>query len=100
VVPLAQVAAATLTTTWRGALRVTVVAKVTLGFAPGAEMPVIAPEEIIRVDTHMGDVPTRSLKASSELVPHLPMAEVLFRGHACSKSAVSRLAVRLALAGD
>jgi hypothetical protein len=96
------VALASLTTYWRGAVRVTVVAKATLAFSPGGEMALAAPVPIVRADTHFDDQPERSVRDPSDLAPHLERAEILFRGHAQAPGGtpVPEMRVRLALAGD
>jgi hypothetical protein len=100
--PLGPIALASLTTYWRGVFRVTVVAKTTFAFAPDAEMPLVAPRDIVRTDVHFDDQRTRSVEASSDLAPRLESAEVLFQGHAHAPGGVPTpgMHVRLGLAGD
>jgi hypothetical protein len=100
--PLGPIALASLTTYWRGIFHVTVVAKTTFAFALNAEMPLVAPRDIVRTDVHFDDQRTRSVDASSDLAPHLGSAEVLFQGHAHAPGGVPtpHMHVRLGLAGD
>ncbi|WP_437577379.1 DUF2169 family type VI secretion system accessory protein [Sorangium sp. So ce887] len=83
----------------RGQLHVTVIAKATFAFASDAEMPRSAPQEIFEANVHHGKDPSRSLRFTSDLVPYLGRADVLFTGHACAPPGISVLAlsVRLAL---
>lgn len=68
---------------WRlaGALRTTLVAKVTL--APGPSGLALAPAEPVRLrDVHWSDDPARSLQDCSDLAPVMPHAEVLLTASA------------------
>lgn len=68
----------------RGQLYATVVVKVTFAMFDEADMVLEEPEPILRAEVHHQNVPTRSIRASSDLVPYLKQAEVLVTGHACA----------------
>lgn len=92
------------TVLWRlqGALNLTVVVKGTFAFGTEGPMSVVDADEIIRAEQHFGDNPTRSLRASSELAPSLPRADVLLTGHACAPAGnpAPALSVRLVVFRD
>ncbi|HVY44970.1 MAG TPA: DUF2169 domain-containing protein, partial [Minicystis sp.] len=67
---------------FRGALRVTVVAKASFAFAPEAPMPRAAPQPIFRSEVHHRDNPTRSVRFTSDLAPYLGRADVVLTGFA------------------
>ncbi|MDI1450235.1 DUF2169 domain-containing protein [Polyangium sp. 6x1] len=64
-----------------GVLHATVITKATFAFAPDAPMPRIEPQPILRAEVHHGDNPARSVRFTSDLVPYLTRADVLFTGH-------------------
>src|SRR5512139_1554624 len=80
-----------------GALHATVIAKATFAFAPDAPMPRVEPQPILREEVHHGNNPGRSVRFTSDLVPYLARADVLFTGHGYArppgpvKSATARL---------
>src|ERR1700722_17744008 len=84
---------------WRhdGALRVTVIAKVTFAFAEEAPMERVAPQPMFRAEVHHGNSPTRSIRFSVDRVPYLNRGEVLFTGHAhfIAGPAIGMMPVRL-----
>lgn len=69
---------------WRheGQLQVTVIVKSTFAFAHDAVMKRVEPQPILRAEVHHGKHPTRSVQFTSDLVPYLAQADVLFTGHA------------------
>lgn len=67
---------------FRGALRVTAVAKASFAFAPDAEMTRTAPDPIVRSEVNYGNNPARSVRLTSDLVPYLNRVDVLLTGHA------------------
>jgi hypothetical protein len=82
-----------------GKLHVTCVLKATFTLVPDAPMQPTAPEDLFRAEVHHRDNPTRSIRATSDVVPHLPRVDVVLSGHACAPVAttVTRQAVRLAV---
>jgi len=82
-----------------GKLHVTCVLKSTFAFVSGAPMNPVSPEEIVRVEAHHRDNPTRSVRATSDMVPHLPAVDVVLTGHAFAPegTTVTRQNVRLAV---
>jgi hypothetical protein len=104
-VPVASsglVASTAMISRWRGNFRVTAIAKATFSFVPGGEMKLAAPVEIAHGDVHAAKNPMRSVRASSDVCPHLERADVLFvgRAHAPRGEAVPSMRVRLAVADD
>ncbi|MGK4009196.1 DUF2169 domain-containing protein [Sorangium sp. So ce1036] len=83
----------------RGQLHATVIAKATFAFTIDAEMPRSAPQEIFKANIHHGNDPSRSVRFTSDLIPYLPRADVVFTGCACAPpgTSVLSLPVRLAL---
>ena len=70
-----------------GVLHATVITKATFAFAPDAPMPRIEPQPILREEVHHGDSPARSVRFTSDLVPYLARADVLFTGHGYAPAA-------------
>ncbi|MDI3289606.1 DUF2169 domain-containing protein [Polyangium sp. 15x6] len=70
-----------------GVLHATVITKATFAFAPDAPMPRADPQPILREEVHHGDNPARSVRFTSDLVPYLGRADVLFTGHGHAPSA-------------
>src|SRR5689334_15854027 len=66
----------------RGELHVTVALKVVFSLVPGGDMIPADPEPIFRAELHHRDNPTRSIRATSDLAPYLPRADVLLTGQA------------------
>ncbi|XXT19764.1 DUF2169 domain-containing protein [Sorangium sp. So ce429] len=99
VIALPGVTAAAVAWRTRGLLHVTVIAKATFAFASDAEMPRAAPQEIFEANVHHANDPSRSVRFTSDHVPYLGRADVLFTGHACAPpgTSVLSLPVRLAL---
>lgn len=89
---------------WRfqGRIHVTVIAKATFALVPGPEMALVAPAELVRAELHHQNVPTRSVRATSDLSPHLPRADVILTGHACAPHGKpsKMIPVRLAVLRD
>ncbi|AKT43714.1 DUF2169 family type VI secretion system accessory protein [Chondromyces crocatus] len=82
----------------RGQLYATVIVKATLGIANEADMTLESPESLLREEVHHQDIPTRSVRATTDLVPYLRQADVVLTGHAhATEGPVSTLDVRLAL---
>jgi hypothetical protein len=73
---------------WRleGQLHVTVIVKSTFAFAQDAAMTRAPPQPILRAEVHHGKHPTRSVQFTSDLVPYLAQADVLFTGHAHARA--------------
>lgn len=96
------VAATAVASRVRGQLYVTVVAKGTFELRPDQDMALAPPEPLVTREQHNGGSPSRSVRATSELAPYLPAAEVLFVGHAHAPSGatVHFLDVRLAVWGE
>jgi hypothetical protein len=82
VTPLPGTTAAALAWREQGRLHVTVIAKATFAFAPGASMARAEPQEIVRAEIHHRNNPARSVRLTSDLVPRLARADVVFTGHA------------------
>ncbi|MDC3961944.1 DUF2169 domain-containing protein [Polyangium jinanense] len=70
-----------------GVLHATVITKATFAFAPDAPMSRASPQPILREEVHHGDNPARSVRFTSDLVPYLARADVLFTGHGYAPSA-------------
>jgi hypothetical protein len=81
-VAVGKVAADALAWRHKGELRVTVITKATFAFASDAPMTRVEPLKIAREEVHYGDHPARSIRFTTDLVPHLTRADVLFTGHA------------------
>ena len=81
-VAVGKVAADALVWRHKGELRVTVITKATFAFASDAPMTRVEPLKITREEVHHGDHPARSIRFTTDLVPHLTRADVLFTGHA------------------
>ena len=92
-------AAGALTWRWKGKLHLTVAVKATFALVPGGVMTTVAPEELFRAEAHHRDNPARSVRATSDLVPYLLRADVVFTGHAHAPPGqrVTMLPVRLAV---
>ncbi|MDI1480868.1 DUF2169 domain-containing protein [Polyangium sp. y55x31] len=82
-----------------GKLHVTCVLKATFKLVPNEPMQPLAPEELFRAEMHHRDNPTRSIRATSDVVPHLPRVDIVLSGHACAPAGttVTRQVVRLAV---
>ena len=97
VAPLPGSAATAVAFRWRGQLHVTVIVKATFAFAPDADMRRIEPQPVIFAEVHHGKNPTRSVRFTSEVAPHLGRADVLFTGcaEAPSGAPVQSMGVRV-----
>jgi hypothetical protein len=86
----------------RSKLYVTVVVKVTFAIIPDGDMVIIEPAALIREELHHDNNPLRSIRATSDLAPFLPKADVVLIGHACAPHGepVPILPVRLAVYGE
>ena len=91
--------AAVETVLWQmgGRLHVTVVAKASFAFTLDAAMTRIDAEEILRAEIHHNKNPMRSVRATGDLAPFQPRADVVLTGHACAPAGttVDALSVRL-----
>jgi hypothetical protein len=67
-----------------GKLNVTCVVKCTLKFIPDKPMQVVDAIDLFRTEVHYRDNPTRSIRATSDVVPYLPRVDVVLTGHACA----------------
>jgi hypothetical protein len=89
------------TVVWRMGerLHVTVIVKASFDLDPDGPMRLSAPEDIIFVEVHNKNNPTRSVRLTQDIAPYLPRADVLLTGHACAPegSPVEALSVRLAV---
>ncbi len=92
-------ASAVETVLWQmaGRLHVTVVVKASFAFTLDAAMTRIDAEEIFRAEVHHNKNPMRSVRATGDLAPFQPLADVVLTGHACAPSGttVESLSVRL-----
>jgi hypothetical protein len=86
---------------WKGQLHLTVIVKATFAFASEAAMSRAAAQPILGGEAHHGRNPGRSIRFSTDLVPALSRADVLFTGsaHAPPGLATQSLTVRVALFG-
>src|SRR5690242_17146286 len=86
----------------QGRLHVTVVVKASFAFALDAAMTRIEPEEIFRAEVHHNKNPMRSVRATGDLAPYQPHADVVLTGHACAPegTTVDALSVRLVVFRD
>ncbi len=73
------VAAATLVFRENGVLRVAAIVKASFTFTHHGPMRIAPPEPIFAREVHRMNNPTRSIVATSDLVPRLPGADVLLR---------------------
>jgi hypothetical protein len=91
--------AAVETVLWQmqGRLHVTVVAKASFAFTLDTAMTRIDAEEILRAEVHHNKNPMRSVRATGDLAPFQPLADVVLTGHACAPAGttVDALSVRL-----
>lgn len=81
----------------QGRLHVTVVVKASFAFTLDSAMTRIDPEEIFRAEIHHNKNPMRSVRATGDLAPFQPRADVVLTGHACAPAGttVEALSVRL-----
>lgn len=95
--PVGRVAVATRAWRFRGQIHVTAIAKATLGFAPGAPMPIIEPAPIHDQDVRSSQ--NRStVVAPADTVPLLPRTDVTLVGSAyAGRSGAQRARVRFAI---
>ena len=80
--PVGPVAAATMVFRENGVLRVTAIVKATFTLVHHGLMTITQPEPIFTREAHRMNNPTRSIVATSDLVPRLPAADVLLIGQA------------------
>ncbi len=98
VLALSQSAAATVLTRYRKQLRLTVIAKASFAFAPQAEMTPAPPVGIYAREVHYGENPAKSIRAGSDLAPHVERAQAILVGTAHTGGAPARrLDVRFAI---
>ncbi len=96
--PVGPVAAATLVFRENGQLRVAAIVKASFAFTHHGPMRVAPPEPIFVKEVHRMNNPTRSIMATSDLVPRLPGADVLLLGQAHAPGGgAARITVRLAI---
>lgn len=95
--PVGRVAVATRAWRYGGQIHVTAIAKATLGFAPGAAMPIIEPAPIHDQDLRSSQ--NRStVVAPADTVPLLPRSDVTLVGSAyAGRSGAQRVRVRFAI---
>lgn len=81
-----------------GVLRVTVVAKATFAFTPGAAASLLAPAPVAHEELRFDNSPMRTVRVAADLVPYRPAVDVTAVGHACAPAGqpVTALSVRLA----
>lgn len=82
-----------------GKLNVTCVLKSTLRLVPDEPMKIVEADELFVAEMHYRDNPTRSIRATSDIVPYLPRVDVVLTGHAHAPSGrpTKQLEVRLAV---
>lgn len=82
-----------------GKLHVTCVLKSTFQLIPDEPMKLVDAGELFISELHYRDNPTRSIRATSDVVPYLPRVDVILTGHAHAPNGrpVKTLAVRLAV---
>jgi len=82
-----------------GKLHVTCVLKSTFKLAVDEPMKLVDAGELFTSELHYRDNPTRSIRATSDVVPYLPRVDVILTGHAHAPDGrpVKTLAVRLAI---
>ncbi len=96
--PVGPVAAATLVFRENGVLRVAAIVKASFAFTHHGPMRIAPPEPIFTREVHRMNNPTRSIVATSDLVPRLPGADVLLLGQAHAPGGgAARITVRLAI---
>ena len=81
----------------RSVLRVTVIAKATFSIACDTAMPRTRPQKVITQEVHHGNMPTQSVRLTTDLAPYLERADVVFTGSAYAPpgSSVESMHVRL-----
>lgn len=82
IAPVGLVAAATMLFRENGNLHVAAVVKATFTFSHHGPMRATQPEPIFTREAHRLNNPTRSIVATSDLVPRLPAVDVILLGHA------------------
>lgn len=99
ILAVGQSAAAVQAWRFKGALNLTVIVKASFAFTHETTMQRTAPQAIVRSEVHHGQNPAHSVRLTTDLVPYLGAAEVLFTGHAYAPSdaPVESLPVRLAV---
>jgi hypothetical protein len=82
-----------------GKLHVTCVLKSTFRLIPDEPMKLVDADELFLSEIHHRDNPTRSIRATSDVVPYLPRVDIVLTGHAHAPSGqpAKTLAVRLAV---
>lgn len=82
-----------------GQLQLSCVLKSTFRLVPDKPMEVTEPEELILSELHYRDNPSRSIRATNEVVPYLPRVDVLLTGHAYAPAGrhVARMTVGLSI---
>src|SRR5689334_8040822 len=97
--PVGPVAMGTAIARRGGSLRVTVVVKASFQLVPGGIMARIAsPPEIRNHEAHHAENPMRSVRAASDMMPFLELADVLFVGSAYAPGGAPAPAVDVRLA--
>lgn len=94
--------AATLLWRTHGQLRLTIVVKATFVVVHRAPMRLAEPEQLVHDDEHVHGQAWSSVVRPGDLLPYLPRADFLVRGHACAPKghSVQALATRIAIAGE
>jgi uncharacterized protein YjbI with pentapeptide repeats len=80
--PLGSVTSGAVACRVAGRLSVTIVVKATFELVHGGDMELVDPAPIFAAELHHRDNPMRSIRASSDLAPHLGSGEVMLTGHA------------------
>lgn len=82
-----------------GQLHVTCVLKSTFRFVPDKPMEATEPEDLIVSELHHRENPSRSIRATNEVIPYLPRVDVLLTGHAHAPAGhqVTRMTVGLSI---
>jgi hypothetical protein len=81
-IPVGATSVALMAWRHRSVLRVTVIAKATFSIACDTAMPRTRPQKIITQEVHHGNMPSHSVRLTTDLAPYLERADVLFTGSA------------------
>src|SRR5262245_23237021 len=82
IAPVGLTTAATMLFRENGNLHLAAIVKATFAFSHHGPMHLAQPEPIFTREAHRLNNPTRSIAATSDLVPRLPAVDVLLLGHA------------------
>ncbi|MEZ4299501.1 MAG: DUF2169 domain-containing protein [Polyangiaceae bacterium] len=93
----APVSTGTLVWRARGQLYVTIAAKAVFALVHERAMELVEPLPILTTELHFRNNPSRSVRATTEMVPYLARTDIVLTGHACAPEGepAARVAVRL-----